>query len=399
MGEPVACGVGACAAEGVTRCVGGEVVADCVPADSQRPDDDCDGVDDDCDGVADEAHVPVPTRCGAGACKAEGALRCVNGALVDDCDPGAPAVDDDTCDDVDDDCDGAPDEDFVPLPSRCGVGACASEGVASCVGGRIVDSCEPGQPAVSDASCNAVDDDCDGVADEDFRSRQTICGIGACGALGDTECIDGVVRDTCVAGEPQAVDDAMCDGVDSDCDGLDDEDYVAPETGCGIGACARTGELRCVLGAPEDTCTPGLAAPNDRACDGVDSDCDGVADEDYLPQETSCGVGACAAEGATFCQDGAIRDSCQPGEPAADDATCDGVDDDCDGVADEDYPVSDTSCGVGACAAAGQLVCRSGQEVDTCEPGVPGPDDRVCDGVDSDCDGATDEDYQPEDTG
>jgi hypothetical protein len=34
--------------------------------------------------------------------------------------------------------------------------------------------------------------------------------------------------------------------------------------------------------------------------------------------------------------EGVIEDTCQPGTPAAEDATCDGVDDDCDGLIDED---------------------------------------------------------------
>jgi hypothetical protein len=46
-----------------------------------------------------------------------------------------------TCDGIDDDCDGTPDDDFVPAPTTCGVGACASVGVTSCVNGQVLDSC------------------------------------------------------------------------------------------------------------------------------------------------------------------------------------------------------------------------------------------------------------------
>ena len=38
-------------------------------------------------------------------------------------------------------------------------------------------------------------------------------------------------------------------------------------------------------------------------------------DEDYLPQATACGVGACARTGETSCVAGQIQDSCVPGEP------------------------------------------------------------------------------------
>ena len=52
-----------------------------------------------------------------------------------------------------------------------------------------------------------------------------------------------------------------------------------------------------------------------------------------------------------------------------DDVTCDGLDDDCDGVADEDYVPTATTCGVGACTGnAGQLECQAGSLVDTWDP-------------------------------
>ncbi len=45
--------------------------------------------------------------------------------------------------------------------------------------------------------------------------------------------------------------------------------------------------------------------------------------------------------------------SCTPvGE---DDTTCDGVDDDCDGTADEDFESASTTCGAEVCAATGSL--------------------------------------------
>ncbi|MBI5509378.1 MAG: hypothetical protein HY903_11560 [Deltaproteobacteria bacterium] len=138
---------------------------------------------------------------------------------------------------------------------------------------------------------------------------------------------------------------------------------------------------------------PCVPAGPDDTCNGVDEDCDGPADEHYLPIATSCGVGACAATGVTACAGGAVLDSCAPGSPAGPDGSCNGVDDDCDGPADEHYLPVATSCGVGGCAATGVTACAGGTVVDSCSPGSPrAPDDRTCDGLDDDCDGFFDED-------
>jgi hypothetical protein len=391
---PVAtsCGVGACASTGITTCTGGVPGDTCTPGAPAPSDSTCDGLDDDCDGTADEDFVAVPTSCGVGACASTGITTCTGGVPGDTCTPGAPAPSDSTCDGVDDDCDGTADQDFTPVATSCGVGACASTGMTTCVAGTPGDTCTPGTPAASDSTCDGVDDDCDGVADEDFVAVPTSCGVGACASTGITTCTAGVPGDTCTPGTP-AASDATCDGVDDDCDGTADEDFVATPTSCGVGACASTGMTTCVAGTPGDTCTPGTPAASDGTCDGVDDDCDGTADQDFTPVATSCGVGACASTGMTTCVAGTPGDTCTPGTPAPSDATCDGLDDDCDGAADEDFTPAPTSCGVGACTSTGMTTCVAGTPGDTCTPGAPAPSDSTCDGVDDDCDGTADEDF------
>ncbi|MDQ3177102.1 MAG: MopE-related protein [Actinomycetota bacterium] len=386
------CGVGACGATGATSCVSGEVVDSCSPGTPAASDPTCDGVDDDCDGNIDEDYVPSSTSCGVGACGATGATSCVSGAVIDSCSPGTPGASDATCDGVDDDCSGVADEDYVSSSTSCGVGACGASGATSCVSGAVVDSCAPGTPAASDSTCDGIDDDCSGVADEDYVSSSTSCGVGACGATGATSCVSGAVVDSCSPGTP-AASDATCDGIDDDCSGIADEDYVSSSTSCGVGACGATGATSCVSGAVVDSCAPGTPAASDATCDGIDDDCSGTADEDYVSSSTSCGVGACGATGATSCESGAVVDSCAPGAPAASDATCNGIDDDCSGVADEDYVPSATSCGVGACGATGATSCVSGAVVDSCSPGTPAASDATCDGIDDDCSGVVDDDF------
>ena len=66
--------------------------------------------------------------------------------------------------------------------------------------------------------------------------------------------------------------------MDDDCDEVNDEDYAPEATACGVGACATTGQAICVSGALEDTCEP--LAPHPETCqDTIDNDCDGAVNE------------------------------------------------------------------------------------------------------------------------
>ena len=391
---PTICGEGACSAAGIVDCIGGELLDTCEPPDGASNDSVCNNVDDDCDGDTDEDFATTPTACGAGGCFASGALECQDGAVIDTCVPAEPGLDDPTCDGVDDDCDGATDEDFVPSDTTCGDGACAESGALTCLNGIAIDTCEPAGAANDDASCDNVDNDCDGATDEDFAGTPTACGSGACTATGSTICVDGVIGDSCEAGGG-GDDDATCDGVDDDCDGATDEDFASISSQCGSGACAATGLVICSDGSEVDTCEPGSGLEGDATCDGFDDDCDGSTDEDVLAVNTNCGEGNCFATGVSTCVGGVMVDGCTPGEGAPTDETCDGHDDDCDGTKDEDFLTEETLCGEGECGGSGVTSCVAGQVVDSCTGGEVTGLDASCNGLDDDCDGETDEDYVP----
>lgn len=137
----------------------------------------CNKKDDDCDGKVDEALPIGPQyRDGDGDGYGSGAdsiMDCSSpkgyAAEGHDCDDAVATTHpqaDETCNLVDDDCDGRIDENVRPA---CGVGWCR----------RLSDSCDPsfctpGKPRAEE--CNAFDDDCDDKLDEDV----TCPGGGRC---------------------------------------------------------------------------------------------------------------------------------------------------------------------------------------------------------------------------
>ncbi len=180
-----------------------------------------------------------------------------------------------------------------------------------------------------------------------------------------------------------------CNGQDDDCDGEIDE---SPE---GVGDPCATGAVGvCADGVR--TCTAGVGgcAPVRMAeaeqCDGLDNDCDGATDE-ALPQvgapcETA-EAGACAA-GAWVCAPPEGLICLSEAGPSVE--VCDGLDNDCDGVTDNLPEVAAAPCVTGqpGGCALGAEQCLDGEL--SCVPDAA-PRDETCDGTDEDCDGTIDE--------
>ena len=215
----------------------------------------------------------------------------------------------------------------------------------------------------------------------------------------------------------------LCDALDNDCDGSTDEGFTLetyfpdadsdgygddahPSVGCAVPAGSTT-----VPGDCDDTSAEVYPdAPED--CDGIDDDCDGETDEGvtvvtWYPDLDGDGFGDDA--GATDGCDVPPGATVVPGDCDDADAdvypdapeVCDGIDSSCDGLTDEDLAITyyrdrdadgygDDTVVVAACSAPDGYVERGGD----CNDFLPAihPDaEEVIDGRDNDCDGETDE--------
>lgn len=354
----------------------------------------CNGVDDDCNSIIDDDPVDgtsyYPDADGDGFGRnASPVVACsppvgyVDNNL--DCDDTNPSVNPDAsevCNSIDDDCDGTADNN--PIDGATYYEDADGDGFGNAT--SFVTACSPVAGYVTD------DSDCD----------DTDAGIN-----------------------PNAAE--VCNGLDDDCDGLVDNNptdgtqYYEDADGDGFGNSGST-VLACAL--PEGyvtndaDCDDNDASINPNApevCNGLDDDCDGTVDNNptdgitYWEDADADGYGAgdatvlaCSpppgyADNNLDCDD--TDASINPGASEF----CNGLDDDCDGTADNNpvdggqyYEDADadgygsSSSPLLACSPPSGYVTNDFDCDDTDSDINPGATE-ICDSVDNDCDALVDE--------
>ncbi len=333
-----------------------------------------------------------------------------------DCDDTSAAINpaaSEICDGFDDDCDGS-----VPSDEQDSDG----DGLSTCAG-DCVDTNNFINPSASEI-CDGLDNDCNGTVDVGATDATNwfydadLDGYGNVTAIvsqcdqpagyvsNNTDC-----NDASSGVNPSASE--VCDGVDNDCDELVD-DADASVNGQSVWFQDADGDEYGNVGSPKLSCSQ----PSGYVSD--DNDCDDAVATTYPGAPTVCAAGVDAncdgsddsvdgdGDGVLSC-DGDCNDANATIYPGASEY-CNDVDDDCDGSVDESaadastwYQDADSdsfgneAVNVSQCDQPAGYVSDA-TDCDDASNGINPGASEVCNDIDDDCDGLTD-DADPSITG
>ena len=381
-------------------------------------------------------------QCVGGSCFGGGATNCSDGNACTD-DSCAPLT---GCAHVGNDANACSDG-SVCTADACVDGVCSAKAIdadgdsygpgAAC-GGDCNDGNVAVHPGVVEV-CNGVDDNCDGQTDEPGAAMCTVYwkdadkdGFGGSPATGgENQCLCKALdvytavtatdcNDASAQVNPTAVE--ICDGLDNDCNGKTDETCDVDKDGyCAANAVIVSGTKACKYqGVDCDDGNPKIHPGQPEVCgNSIDDDCDGQTDSGatdavgcslYYEDGDKDGVGTfnsqclCAPGGIfTSTTSGDCNDSNKNVYPGNKEVCGNGVDDNCNGKQDEEGALNCSSFykdadqdGYGAgkaaclCAPSATYNTANGNDCNDNDPKMNPAMTEVCNNIDDNCDGATD---------
>ena len=360
----------------------------------------CDGKDNDCDGLIDEELGT--TTCGKGICE-NTVDNCIDGT-EQSCDSFKGRIDE-SCDGFDNDCNGEIDDALAKPDAALTKGVCMDQ-KKKCDGANgwvNPDYTVIPEYELTESLCDGLDNDCNGEIDELYSTLGQECkvGVGQCENIGKLIC--NAEKNSIICNvEPGEISEETCDGIDNDCDGVSDGEEIL------IRQCGETEEGECAYGV--ETCDDegqwqGCTAigPQKEICDELDNDCDGATDTDTDGYGDYCVngfKGVCLREGTKICNTAMKLLKCNAandGLSSLSKEICDDLDNDCDGTTDTDTEKYGNDCDngmFGVCKREGEFHCDIENKVLVCNSAKDGDsskEDEICDNLDNNCDGLTDE--------